>query len=94
MNITQKIVHEIKAVTVVTIYFCCWLSALLLIKHLLLAEYKIVFVDYSMALIGALILAKVVLVLECVPLGAWVQARPGREVGEESQHELTSIEAS
>ena len=76
MNVTQKIIHEIKTVTAVTIYFCCWLGILLLIKHLLLAEYKIVFVDYSIALIGALVLAKVVLVLECAPLGAWVQARP------------------
>ncbi len=60
----------------VTTYFCCWLGVFLLIKHLLLAEYQIVFTDFTVALVGALILAKVVLVLEYVPLGTWVQARP------------------
>ena len=42
----------------------------------MLAEYQIEFRHYSMALVGALILAKVVLLLEHVSLGAWVRVQP------------------
>jgi preprotein translocase subunit SecG len=41
-----------------------------------LAKYHIEFRHYSMAIVGALILSKVVLILERVPLGSWVKARP------------------
>ncbi|MEC9372953.1 MAG: hypothetical protein VYC34_03880, partial [Planctomycetota bacterium] len=42
----------------------------------LLAEYEIRFYGWSAALIGTLLLAKVVLILEKVPLGRWVRQRP------------------
>ena len=77
MSIAQKLQHEIMAVLWLTLYFGCWLGALVLLKYLLLAEYQIAFTGLSVALVGALVLAKVVLVLEYVPLGAWVKARPG-----------------
>lgn len=76
MSITQQLKHEIAAVISLTFYFVCWLGALLLLKYLLLAEYQIAFSGLSVALLGALVLAKVVLVLEHVSLGAWVHARP------------------
>ena len=76
MSIAQKLKHEIVAMMALTIYFGCWLGALVLLKYLLLAEYKIGFSGLSVALIGALVLAKVVLVLEHVSLGAWVRSRP------------------
>ena len=76
MSIAQKLKHEIVAVILVTLYFSCWLGALVLLKYLVLAEYQIALSGFSVALIGALVLAKVVLVLEHVPFGAWVRARP------------------
>lgn len=76
MSLQQKLIHEIRSVGLATLYFGCWLAVLLLIKQLVLAEYRIQFHGISKALIGALILAKVVLVLEHVPLGAWVKQRP------------------
>lgn len=76
MGIAQKLKQEITAVGVVTLYFGCWLGALVLLKYLILAEYHIAFHGVSIALVGALLLAKVVLVLEHIPLGAWVQPRP------------------
>ena len=48
----------------------------MVLKELLLAEYQIVFHGWSVAVIGVLVLAKVVLVLEHFPLGAWVRTRP------------------
>ncbi|MDH3948516.1 MAG: hypothetical protein OEU74_06105 [Gammaproteobacteria bacterium] len=76
MSIAHKLKHEIAAVIALTFYFGCWLGALVLFKYLLLAEYQIAFHDISVALVGALVLAKVVLVLEHVSLGAWVRAQP------------------
>jgi hypothetical protein len=76
MSLAQKLKHEIVAVIALTLYFGCWLGVLVLIKYLLLAEYHIAFHHFSVALVGALVLAKVVLVLEHVTLGAWVRAQP------------------
>jgi hypothetical protein len=76
MSLKQKLEEEIKAVGIAALYFGCWIAALLLLKSLILAEYKIAFHGWSVAVVGALVLSKVVLVLEHVPLGAWVRARP------------------
>jgi hypothetical protein len=76
MRIHQRLVNEIKAVVIASIYFGCWIAGLLLIKYLVLAEYQIAFTGWSMVLVGALILSKVVLVLEHVSLGAWVRSQP------------------
>lgn len=76
MSVAQKMKREIVAVALLTFYFGCWLGVLVLLKYLVLAEYQIAFHHFSVALVGALVLAKVVLVLEHVSLGAWVQARP------------------
>lgn len=75
MGKAAKLWQELKAVGLALLYFGSWLAALLLIKHLVLAEYDIQFMDLSKALIGALILSKVVLIMEHVPLGAWLRGR-------------------
>jgi hypothetical protein len=72
----QRLVHEIEAVALTALYFGCWIAGLLVLKHLVLEEYDIAFDDYSKALVGALILSKVVLVLEKVPLGSWSRSAP------------------
>ena len=76
MSFTQKLKHEIKTVGLVTLYFGCWLAVLLFIKQLVLAEYQIEFHGMANALVGALILAKVVVVLEHASLGSWVRRQP------------------
>lgn len=76
MSFKQKLKDEMKAIGVAALYFGCWIGALLLLKSLVLAEYKIAFHGWSVAVVGALVLSKVVLVLEHVSLGAWVRARP------------------
>ncbi len=72
----QKLKDEIRAVVLATLYFAAWIGLLVLLKTLILAEYRIEFHGLSAALVGALVLAKVVLVLEHVPLGTWVRTRP------------------
>jgi len=76
MSTSDKIRNELKAVGLTTLYFAIWLGALAVLKKLILAEYAIEFKGLSVTLVGALILAKVVLILEHVPLGGWVRGQP------------------
>ena len=76
MSFQQKLKEEAKAIMITALYFGCWVAAMMLLKSLVLAEYKIAFSGWSVAVVGVLILSKVVLLLEHVSLGAWVNARP------------------
>ena len=76
MSFKQKLKEEIRAIAITTLYFAIWLGVLMVLKKLILAEYRIEFHGLSMVLIGALVLAKVVLVLEHVPLGTWIRTQP------------------
>lgn len=59
-----------------TLYFALWFGVLMLLKRLLLAQYEIEFRGLSLALFGALVVAKVVLLMEHVPLGRWTRTWP------------------
>ncbi len=72
----QKLKDEITAIGIAALYFGSWIATLLLLKSLVLAEYQVAFHEWSLAVVGALILSKVVLVLEHVSLGKWVRAKP------------------
>jgi hypothetical protein len=76
MSLQQKLKNEIKAVALAALYFATWIGVLIILKELALAEYGIESRGLSLALVGALILTKVVLILEHVSLGAWVRNRP------------------
>ena len=76
MSPAARIREELRTVGLYTVFFAAWFGTLMLMKDLVLAEYDIEISGVSAALIGALVLAKVVLVLEHVPLGAWTERRP------------------
>ena len=76
MSLVQKLKDEIRKVALTTLYFATWIGMLMVLKVLVLEEYRIEFGAWSIDLVGALVLAKVVLVLEHVPLGAWIRTRP------------------
>ena len=76
MSIQEKLKHELKMVVLVTLFFAAWLGALMGLKILILEDYQISFGSVSTVLIGALILAKVVLILEHVPLDGWQRNQP------------------
>ncbi|HEU4365139.1 MAG TPA: hypothetical protein VFT13_06695 [Candidatus Krumholzibacteria bacterium] len=76
MVVSAKIRREVTELTLAWIYFVAWFGFLILLKQLTLAEYQVEFQGYSIALVGALILAKVVLILEHVPPGKWAGSRP------------------
>ena len=68
MKIKTKIAEELKSFFWISLYFLIWFGALMLIKIFLLEEYKIEFYGVSVVIIGALVVAKSVLILENVPL--------------------------
>lgn len=76
MSIQEKLKHELKAVILVTLFFAAWLGVFMGLKILILEGYQIRFGSISAVLIGALVLAKVVMILEHVPLGGWVKNKP------------------
>jgi len=76
MSLPAKLRAEIRSVGLTTLFFAAWFGVLLVLKCLILAEYDIELRGMSIALIGALIVAKVVLVLEKVPLETWTRGRP------------------
>jgi hypothetical protein len=72
----EKLKSEIRAVLLATLFFAAWLGVLMLLKLLILEDYHIHFGGFSMVLVGALILGKVVLILEHVSLGSWLHKHP------------------
>ena len=68
MSVKQKILHELKEILWISFYFLCWFGTLMLLKVLLLDEYKIEVNGTSMVILGALIAAKSVIILRNIPL--------------------------
>ncbi len=76
MSIKEKLVHELKWLGIITLYFAMWIGSILLVKKLMLAQYGIHFSALALALIGTILLAKVVLLMEYIPVEAWVPNQP------------------
>jgi hypothetical protein len=76
MSLQQRALKEIKAIGLLTAFFAVWFEMMLFVKRLVLAQYQIEFSGVSFALVGALVVAKVVIVMEHVSLGQWVRRRP------------------
>ena len=76
MKVPEKVKHELKAIGLTTLFFAVWLGVLVFLKRLVLADYQIAFRGFSVVIVGALVIAKVVLVMEHVPLGSWVRNHP------------------
>ncbi len=68
MSVTQRLVKELKTIIITTIFFFVWFALVILLKRMLLAEYNIEVRGISLAIVGAVIVAKVVLVMERIPL--------------------------
>ena len=76
MSAGTKLKKELQKLSLAMLYFGAWIGGLVALKSLVLAEYDIEFRQWSAILVGSLVLAKVVLILEHVPLGAWTRSRP------------------
>ena len=69
MSFIEKVKDELKEVGLVTVYFLICFGILLLLKKLFLAEYKVQFNALSAAVIGALVIGKVVVILDKTAIG-------------------------
>ncbi len=64
----KKIWKELVLIFRTALYFITWFGALVLIKALLMHEYNLGAYDISVALIGALVVAKTVLIMQSSPV--------------------------
>lgn len=65
----DKVKKELVEILLVTAYFLLCFGILILIKKLTLAQINVEFYGFSAALIGALIMSKVVIILDKTPIG-------------------------
>jgi len=75
MSLRQELIGETKSFGLLTLYFTVWFEMIVFVKWLVLAQYQIEFSGASLAFVGALIVAKVVIVAEHLSLGQWVRRR-------------------
>jgi hypothetical protein len=66
-NLFVKIKHEILAVIPPTLFFFVAIGLLMLTKRLMLQQYGIPFSDFAAIVIGALVVGKVVLIVDHLP---------------------------
>ena len=71
-----KLKHEIVAMLLAMIYFAIWIIGMLVVKDLILVDYDLPLAHLSIAIMGSLILAKVVVLMEPVSFGSWVRKQP------------------
>jgi hypothetical protein len=76
MSSREKLRHELKAMAFITLYFALCFGLVMLLKKLLLEQYDIQFNGLALALLGAVLLAKVVLLMEHFPVESWVPNHP------------------
>jgi hypothetical protein len=72
----QKAVHELKDFAWISLYLGFFFCALSTYSMLLLKRYEINYLNYTFAIVNALIIAKIILIGEWVHLGRTVEARP------------------
>ena len=68
MSIGAKLLKELKSLSLTALYFLAWFGALMVLKVLMLHEYKLEFYGATMVIVGALVAAKSVLLLENIPI--------------------------
>jgi hypothetical protein len=76
MKILRKIWEEIKIVFRTASYFAIVFILMMVMKKLYLKDYNIEFYGMSQALIGALIMSKVIILMEMISFGKWVLHQP------------------
>lgn len=75
MTLLSRAKHEIKHLGLVTLYFFVCFGLVLTLKKLFLAAYEIDFYALSVAVIGALVVAKVVVILDSTRAGTRLDVR-------------------
>ncbi len=72
----KKLLHEIKSIARISSYFAVVFLLMMVMKKLYLEDYDIAFTGISQALIGALIMAKVIVLVDLISFGEWLKRLP------------------
>jgi hypothetical protein len=75
-NLKEKIFHEMAEYWIIVCYLYLGFAAFTWYRRFLLAAYDIAYTDYGVALIEALILAKVVMIGDALQLGRRLDKKP------------------
>ena len=75
-RLTEKARHELIEYAFNVVYLTVVFAAFTQYRRFLLAEYSITYTNYWLALIGALILGKVVMIGSVFRLGRWLEHKP------------------
>jgi len=75
-NFKEKAKREMKDYIAITIYLAFFFCALSLYSTLLLRKYEIEYLNYTFALVNALVIAKVILIGEMFGLGRELERKP------------------
>jgi hypothetical protein len=77
----DKLKQEMIAVGMITLYFFLWFALFMILKKLILYEHKITFYGWSSAIIGALLIGKVVFIFDKSPISKRIKhSRPIQEI--------------
>ena len=76
MKILKAILKELKKIIRTALFFAIAFLLMMVMKKLDLKDYDIEFTGISQVLIGALIMSKVIILMDMIPLGPWVQHQP------------------
>jgi len=75
-GLKEKAIEELKVFWIITVYLALFLGAFTSYRRLILAEFGVTYLHYGIALIEALIIAKVILIGQAVGLGKWAESKP------------------
>ena len=76
MSAFKKILKEIRIILRTATYFAVVFILMMVMKKLDLKDYDIEFTGLSQAIIGALIMSKVIILMDLIKPGKWVEKQP------------------
>lgn len=74
-SLKEKAIEEFKAYWVIVIYLAVFLGALTTYRRLILAEFGVTYLHYGVAIVEALIIAKVILIGKAFGFSRWLEDR-------------------
>jgi hypothetical protein len=75
-SLKERAIEEFKVYWIIVFYLGIFLGALTNYRRLILAEFGVSYVNYGVAVIEALIIAKVILVAKAFRFSRWLENRP------------------
>ncbi len=75
-DLKARAIEEFKVYWIIVLYLVIFLGALTNYRRLVLAEFGVSYVNYGVAIVEALIIAKVILIAKAFRFSRWLEDRP------------------